>query len=59
MANVILPAPDAEAITESNRPLDQAEGVQFEKQVPGRVFLMAGSGCYHFQIQSPVIGRDP
>jgi alpha-L-rhamnosidase len=56
---VILPSVSVDTLTESGKPLREADGLTFERQEPGQVFINAGSGIYHFQIQNPVIASDP
>jgi len=47
-ATVMLPANGAQSITESGKPLDQAEGVRWLRQERDRAVLAIGSGSYHF-----------
>ncbi|WP_165221750.1 family 78 glycoside hydrolase catalytic domain [Aquisphaera insulae] len=52
-ATVILPAADAAAITESSKPVAQAEGVKVKGTERGRTFLEVGSGTYAFAVKLP------
>jgi alpha-L-rhamnosidase len=52
-ATVVLPSADRAAITEGGRPLDQAEGVTFEKTEAGQTFVSVGSGQYSFNTPAP------
>jgi len=52
-ATVVLPSADRAAISEGGRPLDQAEGVTFEKTEAGRTFVSVGSGQYSFNTPAP------
>jgi alpha-L-rhamnosidase len=52
-ATVVLPSVDRASITEGGRPLDQAEGVTFEKTEAGRTFVSVGSGQYSFNTPAP------
>jgi alpha-L-rhamnosidase len=51
-ATVIFPASGPAAITESGRPLTQAEGVKVEGSEGGRTVLKVGSGRYTFVAKS-------
>jgi alpha-L-rhamnosidase len=50
---VHLPAAAPEAVTESGRPLAEAEGVSLVRAEAGAVVVAVGSGTYAFQIVSP------
>ena len=54
-ATVVLPTADAAAVTESGKPLEQAEGLKLQGVKDGRVTLTAGSGQYAFEITGKVI----
>ena len=47
-AMVYLPAQNVEAVTESGRPLAEANGVKFLRVEDGRVVVDVQSGAYHF-----------
>ena len=47
-AMVYLPAQNVEAVTESGRPLAEANGVKFLRVEGGRVVVDVQSGAYHF-----------
>jgi alpha-L-rhamnosidase len=48
-ATVFVPARNKESITESNRTIDQSEGLRFLRVEGAYVVLEAGSGVYHFK----------
>jgi len=54
-ATVYLPAKDFESITESGKPVAQANGVSFLRRENDRVVLEVGSGTYQFASK---IGRE-
>jgi alpha-L-rhamnosidase len=47
-ATVFLPARNLQSVTESGRPIEQAEGVKFLRRENNRVVLHVGSGSYMF-----------
>jgi hypothetical protein len=52
-ATVYLPAPSAEHVTESGRPVSQAEGVRFLRQEGSSLVLEVDSGQYAFYVPRP------
>jgi alpha-L-rhamnosidase len=48
-ATVYVPARNKESLTESNRAIDQTEGLRFLRVEGAYVVLEAGSGVYHFK----------
>ncbi|NDW09698.1 alpha-rhamnosidase [Dysgonomonas sp. 520] len=47
-ANILLPAENAEDITENGKPVNQVEGLKYVRKEEGRVNLEIGSGEYTF-----------
>jgi alpha-L-rhamnosidase len=47
-ATIGVPAADVEAVTESDQPASQAEGVKFLREENGVAMFEVQSGCYHF-----------
>jgi alpha-L-rhamnosidase len=52
-ATVHVPATGAASVTESGRPVTQADGVTFLRMENGCAVLAVGSGSYHFQSVMP------
>jgi len=52
-ATVYVPASSADSVTESGRPADQAEGVEFIRAEDGLAVFRIASGKYHFVSQVP------
>ena len=52
-AAIYVPAKDASGVTESGKPLDQAEGVKFLRMENGAAVYAVGPGNYQFQSQLP------
>lgn len=50
-ATLRLPASQNAAVTESGKPLEQAEGVQIVRRDGDTLVLMLGSGTYQFQVK--------
>jgi alpha-L-rhamnosidase len=48
MANVYVPARDAESVTEGGKPVAQAMGVKFVRFDAGAAIFEVGSGEYNF-----------
>jgi alpha-L-rhamnosidase len=52
-AIILLPAPQAENITENGQPLDSVEGIRVMPTQDGQVVLAVGSGTYKFALPAP------
>ena len=48
-ATVYVPAGRDQSLTESGKPVQQAEGVRLVRMEGGNAVLQVGSGTYHFQ----------
>jgi alpha-L-rhamnosidase len=51
LATIVVPAPKAESISESGKPLSALKEIQIAGSENGQVSLKLGSGKYHFSIQ--------
>jgi alpha-L-rhamnosidase len=58
-ATVLVPAAKAADVTESGRPLADAQSVQFLRMDGGRAMLAVGSGTYHFVSESSLRTESP
>jgi len=50
---VYVPTKDAASVTESGKPVDQAEGVRFSRMEKDNAVYEVGSGNYYFQSSHP------
>ena len=50
-ATVCIPATDVASVTESGKPVEQAEGVKFLRQENDRIVFQVGSGNYIFAVR--------
>ena len=58
-ATVYVPAKDAKSVTESGKPADGAEGVEFLRTENGASVFAVGSGTYRFAAPSHALTQEP